>query len=142
MEDWINPHPALFYSVWSICHLEFTLCCLIIAPQDTDCVPCDSVQCPPTRRVCPGGHVTEPCGCCPQCARQRGQLCGGPHWSRGYCDRDLTCSQITGLLPATPPQTGVCKGMRSAKVLSSTAQRPQWYLLKQLIAILIQTMLN
>ncbi|KAG5275966.1 hypothetical protein AALO_G00126470 [Alosa alosa] len=78
-------------------------------PLDTDCVPCTSVQCPPNRRVCPGGYVTEPCGCCPHCARQQGQLCGGPHWSRGYCDRDLTCSQITGLLPATPPQTGVCK---------------------------------
>ncbi|KAL2089490.1 hypothetical protein ACEWY4_014178 [Coilia grayii] len=75
----------------------------------TDCVPCASVQCPLSRHKCSGGYVTEPCGCCSDCARRQGQLCGGPHWSRGYCDRDLTCSQFTGFLPATPPQTGVCK---------------------------------
>ncbi|XP_062411991.1 cysteine-rich motor neuron 1 protein-like isoform X3 [Sardina pilchardus] len=97
-------------------------------PLDTDCVPCASVQCPPTRRVCPGGHVTEPCGCCPHCARQHGQLCGGPHWSRGYCDRDLTCSQITGLLPATPPHTGVCKGcnVRTGACDCYTLQTCHW----------------
>ncbi|XP_035636633.1 cysteine-rich motor neuron 1 protein-like isoform X1 [Oncorhynchus keta] len=82
------------------------LCSPPLAPG---CVPCSGVLCPHARRVCPGGHVTEPCGCCPQCARQMGQVCGGPHWEKGYCDRDLTCTLFTGRSPARPPHTGVCK---------------------------------
>lgn len=82
------------------------------APLAPGCVPCSGVLCPHARRVCPGGHVTEPCGCCPQCARQMGQVCGGPHWEKGYCDRDLTCTLFTGRSPARPPHTGVCKGKR------------------------------
>ncbi|XP_010870103.1 cysteine-rich motor neuron 1 protein [Esox lucius] len=78
-------------------------------PLAPGCVPCSGVQCPRVRRTCPGGHVTEPCGCCPQCARQKGQVCGGPSWENGYCDRGLTCTLFTGHSPALPPHTGVCK---------------------------------
>lgn len=78
-------------------------------PPHNYCAPCASVKCPRKRGGCRGGIVTEPCGCCRDCARLHGQLCGGPHWTRGYCDQGLTCSQITGLQPANPPETGVCK---------------------------------
>ncbi|KAJ7992980.1 hypothetical protein DPEC_G00267700 [Dallia pectoralis] len=81
----------------------------VLATRAPSCVPCSEVQCPRNRRMCPGGHVTEPCGCCPQCARQKGQVCGGPSWENGYCDRGLTCSMFTGHSPALPPNTGVCK---------------------------------
>ncbi|KAJ8278923.1 hypothetical protein COCON_G00059890 [Conger conger] len=85
-------------------------------PQSSGCVPCAEVQCPKAKRQCPGSHVTEPCGCCQHCARQRGQVCGGPHWERGYCDRGLTCTRFLGHVPATPPETGVCKALPGYRV--------------------------
>ncbi|XP_036378561.1 cysteine-rich motor neuron 1 protein-like [Megalops cyprinoides] len=73
------------------------------------CIPCSEVKCPRGKRRCPRAHVTDPCGCCSDCARQRGQVCGGPHWERGYCDGGLTCAMLLGQARAMPPQTGVCK---------------------------------
>lgn len=85
---------------------------------EKDCIPCAHVQCPysSSRLQCSGGLVTDPCGCCMHCARLRGQSCGGVHWTQGYCDGGLTCSQLTGFLPALPPQTGVCKVLPGFKV--------------------------
>ncbi|CAB1331399.1 unnamed protein product, partial [Coregonus sp. 'balchen'] len=58
---------------------------------------CSGVKCPCARRVVQCG-ITEQCGCCPQCACQRGQVCGGPHWEKGYCDRP-PCLLDTALCP-------------------------------------------
>ncbi|KAJ8418996.1 hypothetical protein AAFF_G00004950 [Aldrovandia affinis] len=80
-----------------------------LANLPISCVPCSEVECPLKRQGCPAGHVTEPCGCCPQCARQRGQVCGGPHWGRGYCDQGLTCILLLGHARAIPPESGICK---------------------------------
>ncbi|XP_035268171.1 cysteine-rich motor neuron 1 protein-like [Anguilla anguilla] len=84
--------------------------CVRVTPP-AGCVPCSEVECSLENWECPGGYVIDPCGCCPHCARQRGQMCGGPHWGRGYCDRGLTCALILGNAPATPPETGVCKAL-------------------------------
>ncbi|XP_062854890.1 cysteine-rich motor neuron 1 protein-like [Trichomycterus rosablanca] len=77
---------------------------------------CSEVQCPPHRRGdCSHGRVTDPCGCCSHCARQKGQVCGGPSWRWGYCDDGLPCVHIAGHELALPPQMGVCKELPGHK---------------------------
>ncbi|KAJ8278580.1 hypothetical protein GJAV_G00089120 [Gymnothorax javanicus] len=91
-----------------------------------ECVPCSEVRCPMQKRSCPSFHVTEPCGCCPQCAKRRGEVCGGPYWGRGYCTRRLLCASFEGFTPVTPPETGVCKSLPGLYVDHTADRNCPW----------------
>ncbi|KAI4897405.1 hypothetical protein NFI96_005669, partial [Prochilodus magdalenae] len=54
------------------------------------CGPCpDVVSCPEIQ--CPGQKVMQLCSCCPECAKQKGEICGGLFNKIGICDRGLEC---------------------------------------------------
>ncbi|KAI4884314.1 hypothetical protein NFI96_009180, partial [Prochilodus magdalenae] len=55
-------------------------------------LPCDVTTCPEKLR-CRGGKVLEPCQCCYECAKQKGESCGG-NWNQfGTCDKGLECRE-------------------------------------------------
>ena len=56
------------------------------------CLPCDMVECP-EKLKCRGGKVLDPCKCCYECARQKGQTCGGAWNLSGTCDKGLECHE-------------------------------------------------
>ncbi|KAG8568765.1 hypothetical protein GDO81_014140 [Engystomops pustulosus] len=76
-----------------------------------NCTVCDKSKCPPMITPCPGREAIDPCGCCHHCAKQNGEVCGGPDWKFGYCDSYYKCAAInaTGLVEI--PDIGVCKDM-------------------------------
>ncbi|XP_026783928.3 cysteine-rich motor neuron 1 protein-like [Pangasianodon hypophthalmus] len=83
---------------------------------------CSEFQCPPRRRGdCRSGVATDPCGCCVHCAKQKGQVCGGPSWRWGYCDQGLICSLVVGMDSARAPQIGVCKEVPDHLIENFTA---------------------
>lgn len=58
------------------------------------CPPCERIHCSPRRVLrlqCKGGFTTGVCGCCPACARQAGESCGGTWDYLGKCDEGLVC---------------------------------------------------
>nr|XP_045596383.1 uncharacterized protein LOC123757029 [Procambarus clarkii]XP_045596384.1 uncharacterized protein LOC123757029 [Procambarus clarkii] len=58
------------------------------------CPPCSKIHCEehrPRRLRCAGGVTRGVCGCCPVCAKTRGQVCGGALGYLGRCDAGLTC---------------------------------------------------
>lgn len=65
-----------------------------------------SITCPPscdkslceTPSDCIAGIITDPCGCCDECARSYGEECGGP-WVVSGCGDGLTCDKEHGSLP-------------------------------------------
>ena len=61
---------------------------------EIQCPPCEKVHCSPRRPRhlrCRGGLVRGVCGCCPVCAKQLDEACGG-HWNYlGTCDKGLIC---------------------------------------------------
>ncbi|XP_070542671.1 cysteine-rich motor neuron 1 protein-like [Ptychodera flava] len=80
------------------------------------CPPCERIHCKPKKasrlqHKCPGSVTTGLCGCCPACAKQIGERCGGKWEAQGKCDRGLVCDK-----PENPdiepgyynPLTGVC----------------------------------
>nr|XP_039260366.1 venom protein 302-like [Styela clava] len=70
--------------------LLLTLACCFIFADALRCscrgVKCGSLRCGP--RV---GKVRISCGCCPVCAKQKGDECGGAWFHRGKCDTCLEC---------------------------------------------------
>ncbi|XP_028840160.1 cysteine-rich motor neuron 1 protein [Denticeps clupeoides] len=54
------------------------------------CLPCDESKCESPRR-CPGAVLLGVCGCCPVCAKQKNESCGGVYGLYGTCDRGLRC---------------------------------------------------
>lgn len=76
---------------------------------------CSEFQCPPRRRYgCRTMTINDPCGCCSQCGKPKGQVCGGPSWRYGNCERGLICALTVGLHTVTAPLLGVCKGNTTA----------------------------
>ncbi|XP_059174639.1 CCN family member 3-like [Physella acuta] len=60
--------------------------------------------------------TTGVCGCCPVCAKQEGEECGGDLAYRGKCDRDLDCvltskTIISSSLTLHNEPVGTCKKM-------------------------------
>lgn len=58
------------------------------------CPPCERIHCSPRRALrlqCKGGVTTGVCGCCPACAKQAGESCGGTWDYLGKCDEGLVC---------------------------------------------------
>ena len=58
------------------------------------CPPCERVHCSPrrpSRLRCRGGIVRGVCNCCPVCAKQEGDTCGGQWNYLGRCDAGLHC---------------------------------------------------
>lgn len=62
--------------------------------QALHCPPCERIHCSPRRALrlrCKGGITTGVCGCCPTCAKQAGESCGGTWDYLGKCDEGLVC---------------------------------------------------
>lgn len=58
------------------------------------------------------------CGCCPVCAKQEGEECGGDLAYRGKCDRDLDCvlttkTIISSSLTLHNEPVGTCRKSKS-----------------------------
>lgn len=79
------------------------------------CLPCDQINCVnKTEEECSVGTVFDVCGCCRVCAKNLGEVCGGPWKVFGTCGKGLEC-----VLPPSPPGVdrfayefnaeGVCK---------------------------------
>ncbi|XP_015432920.1 PREDICTED: cysteine-rich motor neuron 1 protein [Dufourea novaeangliae] len=70
---------------------------------------CSPLECDVlTDEDCPGGLVSDPCGCCKVCARVEGEPCGGLFGFSGSCADGLQCV-IKNLLPNTREvDEGVC----------------------------------
>lgn len=85
--------------------------------QALHCPPCERIHCSPRRALrlqCKGGVTTGVCGCCPACAKQAGESCGGTWDYLGKCDEGLVCvyQEPTESKPETE-QKGICKSGNS-----------------------------
>ena len=61
------------------------------------CPPCEKIHCNPrkaSKLMCKGGVTTGVCGCCPVCARIKGERCGGYYNFLGKCDKGLYCEPM------------------------------------------------
>ncbi|KAL4623850.1 cysteine-rich motor neuron 1 protein [Arapaima gigas] len=74
------------------------------------CLPCDESKCEEPRQ-CSGAVVLGVCGCCPVCAKQRNESCGGVYGLYGTCDRGLRCviRPALGGASVTQYEVGVCE---------------------------------
>lgn len=73
--------------------------CLYSVVLSLSCRPCSEVQCnDKTEKDCPVGVVSNACGCCKVCAKNKGEKCGGPWSTQGVCGRGLECVK-----PTPPP---------------------------------------
>ncbi|XP_013782340.1 uncharacterized protein LOC106466591 isoform X1 [Limulus polyphemus] len=65
---------------------------------DLKCPECWQLHCWPRRTSqlrCKGGLTLGVCNCCPVCAKQEGQTCGGENNYLGKCDLGLQCEPQT-----------------------------------------------
>ncbi|XP_017341040.1 IGFBP domain-containing protein [Ictalurus punctatus] len=90
------------------------------------CPPCERIHCSPRRALrlqCKGGVTTGVCGCCPACAKQAGESCGGTWDYLGKCDEGLVCVYLepTESKPEAEHK-GICKSV--LEVLERDACRP------------------
>lgn len=78
--------------------------------DDMICPPCDRLFCTvrkASKLKCKGGVTTDICGCCPVCAKQLGEPCGGEWNYLGKCDDGLMCQSTSSFRP--PFQQSVMK---------------------------------
>ena len=61
--------------------------------QSNCLVPCDRQSCPAdfNSSECKYGTVADKSGCCKECAKGPGDVCGGIWGSRGFCAVDARC---------------------------------------------------
>lgn len=83
------------------------------------CPSCEKLFCTvkkASKLKCRGGVTTDICGCCPVCAKQVGEPCGGEWNYLGKCDQGLYCKPINSFssyhLPrnAEVPMNGIPEG--------------------------------
>ncbi|KAI4897407.1 hypothetical protein NFI96_005672 [Prochilodus magdalenae] len=104
------------------------------------CLSCDRVECS-DQLTCPGGKVLEPCKCCYKCAKQEGEMCGGPWNLSGTCDKGLECREGTcrgAAKSQTSPQFCLAPNLGHIWVAASDTQSgqqcgPLWVLLLLLL---------
>ncbi|CAK9301065.1 unnamed protein product [Gordionus sp. m RMFG-2023] len=63
----------------------------IIGVETFSC-PCqrNPTECPAIP-PCKGDVIKDACGCCPACAKVKGEVCGGPSFTSGRCSKGLIC---------------------------------------------------
>ncbi|RUS76431.1 hypothetical protein EGW08_015800 [Elysia chlorotica] len=88
--------------------LCLTVTCLMCQSvvEALKCPPCSKIHCSPrkaSRLQCKGGTTTGVCGCCPVCAKQEHEKCGGDYSYQGKCDQGLTC------VPTASPATYISR---------------------------------
>ncbi|KAI4897410.1 hypothetical protein NFI96_024484 [Prochilodus magdalenae] len=81
------------------------------------CGPCDKASCP-TALQCPGGQVLDVCRCCYECAKQKGEICGGLWGLSGTCDQGLRCIKHG----RGRHSEGVCRGTKRGLRPPQTSQ--------------------
>lgn len=67
---------------------------LVTLGSGLQCPACDRIHCDPrmpSQLTCQGGVTTGVCGCCPICAKVKGERCGGDFNYLGKCDSGLFC---------------------------------------------------
>jgi len=76
----------------------------------TGCTAEDRRDCPSVDD-CRGGRTSDPCDCCPECARVEGETCGGRYRAEGLCDEGLVCviTPVPGAV-ITGDDVGTCRG--------------------------------
>eukprot|EP00731_Ephydatia_muelleri_P019946 Em0012g771a len=79
--------PAFLVSCWLF---SFGLVSSILCP------PCDPDACLPPSCKVPDAIVYDDCGCCPECGKLEGELCGGNANVGGTCAPGLYCSYRLG----------------------------------------------
>ncbi|XP_073459833.1 cysteine-rich motor neuron 1 protein-like [Aquarana catesbeiana] len=97
----VNMGSVLFLLIVCICWMQTNAA--------YNCTACEKRKCPQYVTPCRGHRAIDPCGCCEHCAKGKYEVCGGPDWELGYCDRDLMCANITGTELVEIPNTGICK---------------------------------
>ncbi|KAG9280970.1 cysteine-rich motor neuron 1 protein-like [Astyanax mexicanus] len=95
--------------------------------QALHCPPCERIHCSPRRSLklqCKGGVNTGVCGCCPTCAKQAGESCGGTWDYLGKCDEGLVCVYPQDPSDSKPEEQrkGICKSV--LEVLEKDTCRP------------------
>lgn len=69
---------------------------IALATEASGCELCNPALCESEeslRERCPGGSVvTDTCGCCSQCGKLEGEVCGGANGYLGICDYSLKCT--------------------------------------------------
>ncbi|XP_022527612.2 IGFBP domain-containing protein [Astyanax mexicanus] len=95
--------------------------------QALHCPPCERIHCSPRRSLklqCKGGVTTGVCGCCPTCAKQAGESCGGTWDYLGKCDEGLVCVYPQDPSDSKPEEQhkGICKSV--LEVLEKDTCRP------------------
>uniref|UniRef100_A0A452INH1 Uncharacterized protein n=1 Tax=Gopherus agassizii TaxID=38772 RepID=A0A452INH1_9SAUR len=74
---------------------------------------CDRARCPAVPADCAGGEALDACGCCPVCAAQEGEPCGGPA-GEPPCGEGLQCRKRA--------KAGLCVCTSSEPVCGSDAR--------------------
>lgn len=84
-----------------------------VAPATgSQCGPCNPSVCESEESLserCAGGSVvSDPCGCCSQCGKLEGEVCGGANGYLGLCDYDLKCTADRDEFLGGQNISGVC----------------------------------
>ena len=96
-------------ALWWYCWL---LMCVNVAITSSSCPLCSQVNCPVLHNCSYGTIPDKPCGCCNECIKGPGEICGGVDERSGTCTNGTRCIVVLeyGLpWPTYYQAVGVCK---------------------------------
>ena len=80
-----------------------------------DCPPCEQISCAHPAPTGNCSQLFDECGCCPHCASEQGEKCGGWGNAGGECAPGLSCNYRVGSILGEE-KTGICEtGKRAAR---------------------------